>query len=113
MMIKHDMISYIANPSLKPWRLNIIYYKDSEGLRNETALLCDTHSTLLSYSDTTSNQRSDSYPYNLIGFKALFFHQSDIESTYHTPGDKASVCNFKYSGEIVKVSCALLVEKSY
>lgn len=113
MMINHDMISYVAKPSLKPWRLNIIYYKDSEDLRDETALLCDNHSTLLSYSDTTSNQRSDSYPYNLNGFKALFFHQSDVESTYHTSDDKVSMCNFEYAREVVKVSCALLVEKSY
>lgn len=113
MMINHDMISYIANPSLEPWHLNIIHYANSGDLRDAAALLCDTHSTLLSYSDTTFNQRSDSYPYNLNGYKALFFHQGDIESTYHTQGDKTSVCNFEYAREVVKASCALLVDKSY
>jgi hypothetical protein len=113
MMINHDMISYVANASAKPWYLNIIHYDNSSDLRDDAAMLCDAHSNLISYSDNTSNERSDSYPYYLNGFKALFFHQSDIESTYHTPGDRSSVCNFEYAGEVVKVSCALLVDKNY
>jgi len=113
MMLNHDMISFVADPSLKPWQLNILYYENSEDLRDDAALLCNAHSTLTSYSDNTVNEYSDSYPYYLNGFKALFFHQSDIESTYHTPDDKVSMCNFEYAREVVKVSCALLVNKSY
>lgn len=113
MMINHDMISYVANPSAKPWYLNIIHYDNSAGLRDDAAMMCDEHSYLVSYSDNTNNERSDSYPYYLNGFKALFFHQSDIEGTYHTPGDRASVCNFEYAAEVVKVSCALLLDKNY
>lgn len=113
MMINHDMISYVANPSAKPWYLNIIHYENSSDLRDDAALLCDALSNLVSYSDNTSNERSDSYPYYLNGYKAIFFHQSDIEDTYHTPGDRTSVCNFEYAGEVVKVSCALLVDKNY
>ena len=113
MMLNHDMISYVADASLKPWRLNIIHYGNSEDLRDDAALLCNAHSTLISYSDNTVNEHSDSYPYYLNGFKALFFHQNDIEGTYHTPDDKVSMCNFEYAREVVKVSCALLVNKSY
>lgn len=113
MMINHDMISYVADPSANQWYLNIIHYDNSAGLRDDAALLCDEHSTLVSCSDNTFNDRSDSYPYYLNGFKALFFHQSDVEGTYHTPGDRVSVCNFEYAREIVKVSCALLVDRNY
>lgn len=112
MMINHDMISYVADPSAKPWHLNIIHYDNSQGLRDEAADLCESNSQLVSYSDNTNNQRSDSYPYYLNGFKALFFHQSDYESTYHTTGDRVSVCNFEYAREVVKVSCSLLISKN-
>lgn len=113
MMINHDMISYVADPSANQWYLNIIHYDNSADLRDDAAQMCDDHSSLVSYSDNTFNDRSDSYPYYLNGFRALFFHQSDIEGTYHTPGDRVSVCNFDYAREIVKVSCALLVDRNY
>ena len=113
MMINYDMISYLEDPSVTPWLVNIIHYDNSEELRNEAADLCAVNSTLMSYSDNTSYNRSDSYAYFLNGFKALFFHQSDIESTYHTTGDRTSVCNFDYCREIVKASFALVVDKNY
>lgn len=113
MMINYDMISYVADPDTKPWYLNIIHYDNSAGLRNYASLLCDANSMLISYSDNTNNHRSDSYPYYLNGYKALFFHQSDIESTYHTPGDRVSVCNFDYAREVVKVSFLLVLDKNY
>ncbi|MEZ4998587.1 MAG: M28 family metallopeptidase [Bacteroidales bacterium] len=112
MMINHDMISYVADPETKPWYLKIIHYDNSAGLRDQAAAFCDQNSELIPYSDNTSNQRSDSYPYFLNGYKALFFHQSDYESTYHTSGDRVSVCNFEYAGEVVRVSCSLLISKN-
>lgn len=112
MMINHDMISYIAYPDAKPWHLNIIHYDNSTGLRDDAAELCDLNSELITYSDNTNNERSDSYPYFLNGYRALFFHQSDIESTYHTAGDRVSVCNFDYAREVTKVSCSLLIFKN-
>jgi hypothetical protein len=112
MMLNHDMISYVADPDTKPWHLNIIHYDNSTGLRDEAAMLCDLNSDLVSYSDNTNSQRSDSYPYYLYGYKALFFHQSDYEGTYHTSGDITSVCNFEYAREVVKVSCSLLIYKN-
>ena len=112
MMINYDMISFVADPDTKPWYLNIIHYDNSAGLRDQAAAFCDQNSELIPYSDNTSNQRSDSYPYFLNGYKALFFHQSDYESTYHTSGDRVSVCNFEYAGEVVRVSCSLLISKN-
>lgn len=113
MMINYDMISYLEDPSVTPWLVNIIHYDNSEALRNEAAELCAVNSNLAAYSDNTSYNRSDSYAYYLKGYKALFFHQSDIESTYHTSGDRTSVGNFDYCREIVKASFALVVDKNY
>ncbi len=113
MMINYDMIAYLEEPSATPWLVNIIHYDNSEGLKNEAAELCAVNSTLVSYSDNTNYNRSDSYAYYMNGFRALFFHQSDIESTYHTVGDVTSVCNFQYCREIVRASCALVLDKNY
>jgi len=112
MMINHDMISYLADPGAKPWHVNIIHYDNSVGLRDEAARLNSANSDLVSYSDNTSYKRSDSYPFYVAGYKALFFQQRDFESTYHTGGDRSSVCNFEYCREIVKASCALVVNKN-
>lgn len=113
MMINYDMIAYLEEPSATPWLVNIIHYDNSEGLKNEAADLCAVNSTLVSYSDNTNYNRSDSYAYYMNGFMALFFHQSDIESTYHSVGDVASVCNFQYCSEIVRASFALVIDKNY
>ena len=113
MMINYDMISYIADPSATPWLVNIIHYDNSVALRNEAAELCSVNSTLTPYSDNTSYNRSDSYAYYMNGFNALFFHQSDIETTYHTTGDRVSAGNFDYCREIVKASFALIVDNNY
>ncbi len=113
MMINYDMIAYLADPSMSPWHVNIIHYDNSTLLKNEAAVLCAANSTLVSYSDNTNYNRSDSYAFFMNGFRALFYHQSDIESTYHTAGDGISVCNFDYSREIVKASFALIIDKNY
>jgi len=113
MMINHDMIAYLADPGARPWQVNIIHYDNSSGLRDEAARLCSSNSALVSFSDNTSYKRSDSYPFFVAGYKALFFQQSDFESTYHTVGDISSVCNPEYCREIVRVSCAIVVDKNY
>jgi hypothetical protein len=113
MMINYDMIAYLANPSASPWHVNIIHYDNSAGLRDEAAEYCATNSELVPYTDNTNYNRSDSYSYYQNGYKALFYHQNEFESTYHTLGDVTSVCNFQYCREIVMASCALLVDKNY
>lgn len=113
MMINYDMIAYLASAATRPWYVNIIYYDNSLVLRDEAAALCNASSSLIPYSDNTNYNRSDSYAFFLNGFRALFFHQSDIESTYHTAGDVTSVCNFEYCKEITRASCALVIDKNY
>ena len=113
MMINYDMIAYRADPSAKPWHVNIIHYDNSAGLRDEAAEYCDNNSDLIPYTDNTNYNRSDSYSYFLNGYKALFYHQNELESTYHTLGDVTSVCNFEYAREIVVASFALVLDKNY
>lgn len=113
MMINHDMIAYQPSQVAKPWYVNIIHYDNSYGLKNDAARLCAANSDLISYSDNTFYNRSDSYPFYMNGVRSLFFHQSELESTYHTVNDLTSGCNFDYCREIVKISCSLVAEKNY
>ena len=113
MMINHDMIAYLPDPGANPWYVNIIHYDNSIWLRERAAKLCAANTSLVAFSDNTSYKRSDSYPFFVAHYKALFYNQSHIESTYHTTGDILSVCNLEYCAEIVKASCALVVHKNY
>jgi len=113
MIINYDMIAFLANTSSRPWHVNIIHYDNSAGLRDEAAGYCTANSSLVPYSDNTNYNRSDSYSFYLYGYKALFYHQNELENTYHTTGDVTTVCNFEYCWEIVRASCSLLAGKNY
>lgn len=113
MMINHDMIAYQPSQASKPWYVNIIHYDNSYGLMSDAARLCASNTSLMSYSDNTFYNRSDSYPFFMNGFRPLFFHQAVTESTYHTVNDLTSGCNFEYCREIVKISCSLVAERNY
>jgi hypothetical protein len=113
MMINHDMIAYLAPATVRPWYVNIIYYDNSAGLREDAERLCASNTNLISFSDNTSYNRSDSYSFFMFGYKSLFLQQSGPDDTYHTISDLASACNFDYCREIVKISCSLLLERNY
>lgn len=113
MMINNDMIASPPPIQTEPWIINIIHYSNSSALRSQADRLCSEYTSLLSITDNTLGNRSDSQPFFLNGFKPLFFIQKSLGSNYHTPNDVASNCDFDYCREIVKISYALLLEKNY
>jgi len=113
MMLNNDMIGIPSSPDPGTWYVNIIDYENSHYLRSEARRLCEMHSSLANMNDNTNAGRSDSYSFFLYGFKPLFFTQNGLGSTYHTESDLVTTINFQYCSEIVKISCALLVDKNY
>jgi Zn-dependent M28 family amino/carboxypeptidase len=113
MMLNNDMIASPPPIQTEPWAVNIIHYSNSTGLLAQAERLCSEYTSLLSFTDNTLSNRSDSQPFYLNGFKPLFFIQKSLGSNYHTPNDIASNCDFDYCREIVKISYALLLEKNY
>lgn len=112
MMLNNDMIAYQPGTNRSEWIVNIIDYDNSHALRTESEQMC-TRFTVLKYkNDNTSNKQSDSYPFFINGYEALFFFSNFIDPNYHTLDDLASSCNFDYCREIVKVNCAMLVENN-
>jgi bacterial leucyl aminopeptidase len=112
MMLNNDMIAYQPENNQEEWIVNILDYNNSHTLRTEAEQMC-TRFTVLKYTnDNTYNKQSDSYPFFINGYKALFFFSNNIDPNYHTTEDLAVSCNFDYCREIVKVSCALLVDNN-
>lgn len=112
MMLNNDMIAYAPTGNKAEWYVNIMDYDNSHNLRYRAEVLTDKYTVLKHVNVNTYNKQSDSYPYSVNGFKALFFFANAPDPNYHTPNDVAIVCNFEYCSEIVKINCALLVDSN-
>jgi len=109
LMLNNDMIAYQQSPDPASWSVNILDYETSRDLRKKAEWAAGKFSNLSFYNDNTYNRQSDSYPFFVNGYKAIFFFSGDVDPYYHTPDDTADKYNFEYSREIVKICCALLV----
>jgi len=111
-MLNNDMIAYQPGNDKTNWQVNIIDYNNSHNFRKQAEVLCRKYTILGPYNDNTYNNASDSYPFYINGFKALFFFSRVMDPNYHTVNDIVSNCNFEYCSEIVKLNCAILVDKN-
>lgn len=107
-MLNNDMIAYEPSADPAGWIVDIMDYENSHLLREEAERMCKKFTTLGYINDNTYSQLSDSYPFFLEGYKALFFFSNIPDPGYHSLNDRSVNCNFAYCREIVKISCALL-----
>lgn len=112
LMLNNDMVAYETDSDKSKWKVNIIDYDNSHYLRKTAEQLCFKYTSLGCFNDNTNYNRSDSYPFFTNGFKPLFFFSAKVDPNYHTLNDLASNCNFEYAKEIVKLNCAILVDKN-
>ncbi len=108
-MLNNDMIAYEPANDASGWRVNILDYDNSHSLRINAEQLCKKYTLLMPYNYNKSNKQSDSYPFSINGYKALFFFSDIIDPDYHSDLDLVSHCNFQYCKEIVRLNCAVLV----
>lgn len=111
-MLNSDMIAYEPATDPSGWYVNILDYDNSHDLRYDAEQICTRFTTLNYFNNNASNKYSDSYPFFTNGYKALFFFSNNVDPNYHTLNDLAANCNFEYCREIVKLECALLVNKN-
>jgi hypothetical protein len=111
-MLNNDMIAYEPDNNTANWKVNILDYDNSHTLRQEAQMLCNKYTILTSYNDNTYHNATDSYPFFASGYKALFFFSDVFDPDYHSVNDVASHCNFVYCREIVKLNCAILIDKN-
>ncbi len=108
-MLNNDMIAYWPT-NTEPMIVNIIDYPSvSTNLRLDAEKVCQLYTSLETNNDNTYYRSSDSYPFFLNGYKAIFFITNASDPNYHTTNDLVSNCNFSFCQEVVKISCALLV----
>jgi hypothetical protein len=112
LMLNNDMIAYEPSDDRSAWMVNIMDYPNSKYLRKEAESLCLKYTDLKPFNDNKNNAYSDSYPFSLNGFKALFFFSGLMDPAYHSVNDVATNCNFGYCREIVKLNCAILINKN-
>jgi hypothetical protein len=112
LMLNNDMIAYQPGNNQSDWTVNMNDYDNSHFLRKNAEEMC-TRFTVLKYTnDNTYNKQSDSYPFFLANYKAVFFASVILDPNYHTLNDLTANCNFEYCREIVKLCCALLVDNN-
>lgn len=109
LMLNNDMIAFQPGLVNEGWRVNIIDYNNSHTLRTEAEDLCLRFTNLDYYNDNTHNTQSDSYPFYVAGYKAIFFTSDVFDTNYHSVNDLATNCNFEYCKEIAKICVAVLV----
>jgi hypothetical protein len=110
MMLNNDMIAYEPTTDKRQWWVDIMDYENSVALRLRAQDMTQNFTVLNHININTYNRQSDSYPYSLYGFKALFFFGYASDPNYHTLNDIAANCNFEYCREVVNISVALLVD---
>lgn len=112
LMLNNDMIAYQPSPLKADWIVNISDYDNSHSLRSDAEQLCTKYTSLRYSNVNTYNKQTDSYPFFVNGYKAIYFASGIIDPNYHTLNDKAANCNFEYSREIVRLCCAILIDKN-
>ncbi|MCX6325346.1 MAG: M20/M25/M40 family metallo-hydrolase [Bacteroidia bacterium] len=112
MMLNNDMIAYEPTSDKTNWYVDIMDYDNSHNLRYKAEDITRKYTVLNHVNVNTYNKQSDSYPYSVNGFMALFFFANASDPNYHTPNDIVDNCNFEYCREIAKISCALLVDNN-
>lgn len=113
MMLNNDMVAYWSKPDTANWCVNILDYTNSTSLRKKAQEVCKLYTSLKTNNDNTYQEYSDSYPFSLKGYKAIFFISNDDDVNYHTPNDLTTACNFKFCREVAKVNCVLLVHNNF
>lgn len=109
LMINHDMIAY--NPT-DQWNIRIFPYSGAEYYAYLCAQLTEQYTSLnVSYGNFNS-QGSDSYPFFLNGFPAVYFFEQTFTPYYHTYSDLISTCNLPYCAEVIKGSVAMLIHNN-
>jgi hypothetical protein len=109
MMINLDMVAYETNADKANWKVNIVNYYNSGDLFANVQENTNRYSILGHVNNNSVYQLSDSYPFSLGGFPAVFLICNDGDVNYHTVNDVVANCNFDYCLEIAKITGATLL----
>ncbi|MDP2423182.1 MAG: M20/M25/M40 family metallo-hydrolase [Bacteroidales bacterium] len=110
-MINNDMISYDVGGPLT-WKLKIQKYPNSQWVTNLATQIAQQHTTLEVTDSTQYIGNSDSYPFYLNGYAAIFLQENTFTPFYHTVNDLVSSTSKNYTAEMIKVSVGMLIHQN-
>jgi hypothetical protein len=108
LMINNDMISYSTSQS-DNWKIEIQYYPNAQNATNLANQVINDYTVLTAVENNDAIQYSDSWPFYVYGYPAVFFIEEQFTPYYHTIDDLVSSTNKTYAAEVTKISLAMLV----
>jgi len=108
LMQNYDMIGY-RNQAESDRNVAINEYQTALEEADLMSSLMQTYTTLTPHKTSANITRSDSWPFVLRFFKAVFVieDENDFNPRYHSPSDSSSYLDFAYAAEIIQSAIAL------
>ncbi|GAB4128861.1 MAG: hypothetical protein Fur0015_02660 [Ignavibacteriales bacterium] len=108
LMINHDMIA-TSSKQISNSTVTINHYSGSEDFTELALNNIEKYTNLNSQKGDLNASYSDSYSFWTSGFKTIYFEETEFSSHYHTDKDIIDYCNIPYCTEVIKSSCAVLI----
>jgi len=112
LMINNDMIGRNLQP-INDLKFKIQKYPNTDWIELQTQNIAENYTQLTPVVATNSIEYSDSYPFYLRGYDAVFFQEYDFSTHFHTVSDIIDSLDMDYCAEVVKISCGLLLLNNF
>jgi len=111
LMINHDMISHTLSP-VSNSNIDINFYSGWEDFRDLAQNNTEKYTLINPIDGWQNSSGSDSYPFWVYGFPAVYFEEHDFSPYYHSPSDVIENYSIEFCTEVIKASCATLISAS-
>ncbi|MDD3875270.1 MAG: M20/M25/M40 family metallo-hydrolase [Bacteroidales bacterium] len=109
LMINNDMIAHTLEAPLQR-HFKIQKYPGTEWVEELINESAQEYSNITSVVDSSSIEYSDSYPFYLQGYDAVFLQEYDFYNLFHTENDIIDSLDMSYCSEIIKIAAAVLLK---
>jgi bacterial leucyl aminopeptidase len=111
MMINNDVIGYCTD-SANYWKVNLKYYSNSPLVTALASQMILQHTTLDTNPSTEYLEGSDSWSFYEQNYKTVYLEEYQETPYIHSLSDVWTYCNFRYTAEVTKISCAMLISEN-
>lgn len=111
LMINNDMIAYNPYP-YQPWKFTMQKYPETQWVETLAKHIAHQYTNLQVVVDSIYINYSDSYPYHIQGYDAVFFQEHVFNTNLHTNYDVIDSLDMTYCAEVIKISCGMLLKEN-
>jgi hypothetical protein len=112
LMLNNDMIGYTLQ-SPANWTIHLIEYAGFENEANLARQIIGQYTSLTPVTNTYNSPGSDSYPFWIRGYPAVFFIETNFSPYYHSSNDLFIHLSMDYAIETVRASAAIAASINY